>query len=129
MLENWLFGHLLCSNQLGTTRSWINKEKAKAGLRQFSLGWRNKLLKPWSFCKSLIKANFGRIIQHQFPCAIHQSWSPLIYSTLEKRLVASRQLIPSHNRTGKQSPARQLKTHFMEHMLDYSIVRQAHICL
>ena len=27
MLENWLFGHLLWSNQLSTTRSCITKEK------------------------------------------------------------------------------------------------------
>lgn len=128
MLENWLFGHLLWSNHLGTMRSWIAKEEAKDGLRQFSLGWWNQLLKPWSFCKSLIKANLARVIQHRFPCAICQSWSPLPYRTLEKEIVAS-QLIPSHNRTGKQSSARQLKTPFMEHVLDYITVRWAHTCL
>lgn len=127
--QNWLFGHLLWSNHLCTTRSWVTKEKAKARLRQFSLGWWNQLLKPWSFCKTLIKTSFGRVIQHQFSCAINQSPSPLVYSTLEKQLMASRQLVTSHNRTGKQSPARQLKTHFMEHVLDDITVRQADICL
>lgn len=129
MLENWLFGHILWSNYLHATRSWMTKEKAKAGLRRFILGWWNQLLKPWSFCKSLVKASFGRVIWHKFPRAINQSRSPLLYSTLEKQLMASRQLIPSHNKTGKQGPAGQLKTHFMEHVLDCITVRWAHICL
>lgn len=107
----------------------MTKEKAKAGLRRFILGWWNQLLKPWSFCKSLVKVSFGRVIWHKFPRAINQSRSPLPYSTLEKQLMASRQLIPSHNKTGKQGPAGQLKTHFMEHVLDCITVRWAHICL
>jgi len=105
------------------------RKEPRLGWRQLGLGWWNQLFKSCSFCQSLIEATFGRVIQHQFPCAIDQSWSPLLYSTSEEQLVASRQMIPSQSRTGKQSPVRQLQTHFTEHMLDYSTARRAHICL
>lgn len=126
MLENWLFGHLLWSNQLSTTRSCITKEKNQ--------GWAEavqpKVVELAAQTMAVLQITNKSQLWQAYTAPVSLCyWSPLLYSTLEKQLVASRQLIPSHNRTWKRSPVRQLKTHFVEHMLDYSTVRWAHICL